>query len=85
MRKLVLTVLLLTLAALVVARFSHAATRGSGKTSINIEYVPNPSGNGDYRLFIFSSNRLLVCEEQPIKIVEQGDAVNPIVLECKHK
>ena len=41
------------------------------------------SPNGDYKLYIYGG-RKLVCEEQPLKIVEDGDAVNPIVIECKH-
>lgn len=40
--------------------------------------------NGDYRLALFGSARALVCEEKDIRIVQQGDAVNPVVLECRH-
>ena len=49
-----------------------------------IEMVYKAEANGDYRLFLFGSDRTLVCEEKPLKIVQQGDAVNPVVLECKH-
>ncbi len=66
---------LLTFAAAGAATGSHKAT---------IKTVVQEDANGDYRLFIFGSNRILVCEEKPIRIVEQGDAVNPLVIECKH-
>ena len=28
--------------------------------------------------------RVLVCEEKAPQIVQQGDAANPLVIECKH-
>lgn len=71
-------------ALILVFASAGAASRGAGKSSIHMEYVPQPDGNGDYMLYIFASDRLLVCEEQKIRIVEQGDALHPVVLECKH-
>ena len=60
-----------------------SADAASHKSTIHIFYQPQP--NGDYRLYLFSgSDRELVCEEKPIQIAEQGDAVKPLVLECKH-
>jgi hypothetical protein len=75
-KKLIYTaaILLLTFAA------SDATTRTQSK----IEIVYQPQANGDYRLFLFGSDRKLVCEEKPLKIVQDGDAINPIVIECKH-
>jgi hypothetical protein len=69
-----------TAALLLVFASAGATTRTRSK--IEIVYQPQP--NGDYRLFLFGSDRTLVCEEKPIKVVEQGDAVNPVVLECRH-
>lgn len=51
------------------------------KARIDMVYLPQPGG---YRLFLFGTERALVCEEKNITVVEQGDAVNPLVLECKH-
>ncbi len=58
------------------------ATSSRTKSTINVVYVPQ--ANGGYRLFLFGGDRTLVCEEKPLRIVEQGDAINPVVLECKH-
>lgn len=74
MKKLVLAALLLILAA------ANGASRP--KSTIQIVYVPE--ANGDYKLFLFGSDRALVCEEKDVKIVQQGDALSPLVLECKH-
>jgi len=38
--------------------------------------------NGDYRVTL--SGRSLVCEERDVQILQQPDAVTPLVLECKH-
>ena len=77
MRKLIYAAaLLLTFGA------ANSAPRESTKT--RIEMVFTEQLNGDYRLYLFGSNRALVCEEKDIKIVQQGDAVSPVVLECKH-
>lgn len=64
---------------LLVFASAGAVTR---KSKIEIVYQPQP--NGDYRLFLFGSDRTLVCEEKKIQIVEQGDAINPVVIECSH-
>jgi hypothetical protein len=60
------------------------ASAGAVTRKSKIEIVYQPQANGDYRLFLFGQDRTLVCEEEPIRVVEQGDAVNPIVIECKH-
>ncbi len=52
------------------------------KETIRVKFAEQPSG--DYRLFLYGSNRSLVCEEQDIHIIQQGDAVNPLILECQH-
>ena len=39
--------------------------------------------NGDYHLSIYGG-RSLVCEEQSVTIIRQPDALEPIVIECKH-
>ncbi len=49
-----------------------------------IQIVYQEQSNGDYRLYLFGSERSLVCEEKSVRIVEQGDAVSPLVIECKH-
>ena len=69
-------------AALLLTFASADATSRTPKSQINLEYRGQP--NGDYRLFIFASDRALVCEEKDIQIVQQGDAINPLVIECKH-
>lgn len=62
---------------------TFASAGGAGrKSSIKIVYLPQE--NGDYRIYLFGSDRSLVCEEKAIKVLEQGDAVNPVVIECKH-
>lgn len=64
---------------------TFAAAGGVTKTSKSkIEIVYQGQANGDYRLFLFGSDRTLVCEEKNIQVVQQGDAVNPVVIECKH-
>lgn len=66
------------------ALLSFAAASGTVSHKSKIEMVYQPSANGDYRLFLFGSDRTLVCEEKAIQVVSQGDAVNPVVIECKH-
>ena len=63
---------------------SFAAANGAGSKKDTIHLVYVPQANGDYRLFLFGSEHTLVCEEKAITIVQQGDAVNPLVVECKH-
>jgi hypothetical protein len=64
---------------------AFGAASGTGRTTkTKIEMVYTELPNGDYRLYLFGSDRVLVCEEKPITIVQQGDAVSPVVLECKH-
>jgi hypothetical protein len=41
--------------------------------------------NGDFKLYLFGSHRALVCEEKDIQIIDQGDAIHPVILECKHQ
>lgn len=59
-----------------------ATTHTTPKAKIQLIYQAQP--NGDYRLFLFGSEKSLVCEEKDIKIVSQGDAVSPLVIECEH-
>ena len=73
---------LLYIGATLLAFASAGATGRSSKSHIEMVYQPEP--NGDYRLFLFGSDRTLVCEEKPIQVVQQGDAINPVVIECKH-
>ena len=73
-RKTLLAAMLLASCAL-----GYSAARASIKT------VFEEQPNGDYRLFIFGTNRALVCEEKQITVVQQGDDLNPIVIECSHK
>ena len=62
-----------------------ASADATSRTSTNkIQIVYEPQENGDYRLFLFGSNRTLVCEEKRLRIVQDGDAINPVVIECKH-
>ncbi len=70
------------LEALLTFAASNATTTRQPKAHIQIVY--QETGNGNYRLYLFGSDRALVCEEKPITIVQQGDAVSPVVLECKH-
>lgn len=62
--------------------FSAAGATTGRSSSIKVVYIPQD--NGDYRLYLFGSDRKLVCEEKSIQVVQQGDAVNPVVVECKH-
>jgi hypothetical protein len=57
-------------------------TRAPGRARIEVVYQPQP--NGDYRLYLFGSDRTLVCEEKDITMIQQGDAVSPLVLSCDH-
>lgn len=70
------------LAAFLTFAASNATTGRQPKAHIQIVY--QETGNGNYRLYLFGSDRSLVCEEKPITIVQQGDAVSPVVLECRH-
>jgi hypothetical protein len=72
----ILTAAVLTFASV------DAGSRQSAKARIEIVYQGQE--NGDYRLYLFGSGRALVCEEQAVQVVEQGDAIRPMVLECKH-
>lgn len=69
-------------AALLLA-FASANAVSRKQSSIHVVY--QPAENGDFRLFLFGSDRTLVCEEKAITVVQQGDAESPVVLECKHK
>jgi hypothetical protein len=70
-------------AAVLLLAFGAASGTTAAKKS-RIEVVYQPQSNGDYRLYLFGSDRTLVCEEKPLKIVQDGDAVSPVVIECKH-
>ena len=69
-------------AALLLTFAAASATGPTHHSTIKTVYVPQ--ANGDYRIYLFGSERTLVCEEKNITIVSQGDAVNPLVIECKH-
>jgi len=71
------------IAALLLA-FASADATTSRATKSKIEMIYQPQPNGDYRLYLFGSDRTLVCEEKRIQVIQQGDAVNPLVIECKH-
>jgi hypothetical protein len=73
---------LTVLFALVLMTFAASSATVTRKATIKTFFQEQP--NGDYRLFIFGSDRSLVCEEKPITVVQQGDAVSPVVIECKH-
>jgi hypothetical protein len=73
---LIVTSLILALAS------ADATTTRTPKAQIKVVY--QGQANGDYRLYIFGSDRTLVCEERDLRIVKQGDAISPVVIECKH-
>ena len=76
------TKLIYILAAFLTFAASNATTTRQPKAHIQIVY--QETGNGDYRLYLFGSERALVCEEKAITVVQQGDAVSPLVIECLH-
>jgi hypothetical protein len=69
-------------AALLVLTFAASDATTARKGSIKIVYQAD--ANGDFRVFLFGSDRALVCEEKAIQVASQGDAVNPVILSCKH-
>jgi len=71
---------LIYILVLLALTFASAGATNQPKTSIRVFF--QEQANGDYRLYLFGSNRALVCEEKPIQIIQQGDAINPVVLEC---
>lgn len=73
---------LIYIGAAALLTFAAAGAATSHKAKITLVY--EPQSNGDYRIFLFGEDRTLVCEEKNITVVSQGDAVNPLVLECKH-
>jgi len=68
-------------AALIV--LAIAASAASRKASIQLIYQPDGE-TGDYRISIYGG-RELVCEEKTVEIIRQPTALDPIVLECRHK
>ena len=60
------------------------ASAGGAARKSTIRVVFTEQANGDYRVFLFGSDRSLVCEESKVRVVQQGDAVNPLVIECQH-
>lgn len=73
---------ILILASVLLVTFAASDATTTRKNEIKMVYLPQP--NGDYRLYLFGSDRTLVCEEKAIAVVQQGDAVNPVIIECKH-
>jgi hypothetical protein len=71
-------------AALVLLTLATAQSTGTRYARSKIELVYQGQPNGDYKLYLFGSDRTLVCEEKNITIAQQGDAINPVVIECKH-
>lgn len=72
----------LVLLALVFA--SADATQRAPKEGISLQY--QEEDNGDFTLYLFPHGKLLVCEEQPIKLIEPDDPTHePLILRCKHK
>lgn len=76
------TKLIYILAALALTFASADATTTKPRSEIRV--FLQEQENGDYRLYVFGSNRVLACEEQDVKIIGQPDNVNPLVVECKH-
>jgi hypothetical protein len=70
--------------AALVLTFAAADATTTRIPKAKIEVVYQPQANGDYRLYIFANDRQLVCEEKDLKIIKQGDAISPVVVECKH-
>ncbi len=70
------------IAALLLAFASADGTTRAPKAQIQMIY--QPLANGDFRLSLYGSDKTLLCEEKDIQIIQQGDAVNPIIIECKH-
>lgn len=69
-------------AALLTLTAASAAPRTSTET---IHMVYQPKANGDYDLYLFPTGKILVCEEQPIQLIEPADPTNdPLILRCKH-
>ena len=62
--------------------FTAAGATAAHKATIHTELMED--SNGDYVLSIYGTDRILVCEEKPITIEAQGDAMHPIVLRCSH-
>lgn len=73
---------LMIAAALLLLTFAASDATTAHKSKIEMIYQPQP--NGDFRLSLYGSDRTLVCEEQALKIVQDGDAINLVVIECKH-
>lgn len=75
---------ILAAATLTFASAGAGGRQSAGSARERITMVYQPQENGDYRLYLFGSGRALVCEEQDLRVIEQGDAVSPVVIECKH-
>ena len=68
-----------------VAAIFGSASAASRQAKKGIELVYQPKENGDFKLYLFPHGKLLVCEEQPIKVIEPQDPTNePLVIECSH-
>jgi hypothetical protein len=73
---------LLYILAVLALTFVSADATTQHKATIRTELMED--SNGDYVLSIYGTDHILVCEEKPITIEAQGDAMHPIVLQCKH-
>lgn len=77
---------LYAIALLLLLAFVSANATGRSATKEGVHMVYQPEENGDYKLYLFPTGKLLVCEEQPLKLIEPDDPTHdPLVIECSHK
>ena len=48
-----------------------------------LQTVFREQANGDYELAVYGGRRM-VCEEKDVVIAHQPDAIEPLVVDCKH-
>lgn len=59
------------------------ATTTKIREGIHLFYQPEE--NGDYKLYLFPTGKVLVCEEQALHLIEPADPTHdPLIIECKH-
>ena len=77
------TKLIYLFALLILVFVSAGATSKSPREGIHMYYQPEE--NGDYKIYLFPTGKVLVCEEQPLKLIEPADPTHdPLVIECRH-
>ncbi len=74
----------LTILGAILALSFIASDATTTRPKSRIQVVYQEQENGDYRLYVFASDRSLICEEKPVTVLAQPDAVSPLVIECKH-